>query len=226
MKKLILLFGLFLSLNSFGQIIQFPSVRVISFTDGNVLIADSNGNLIDGGISASDLASVGAISYFLFDTASNIVGYKSLKKQASIGVEKSITLNNLSNGDNLIGSFVTDSAVPNLTNLVEGIFNGRMKCRRNGGGANREVYLKFELYKRATGGAETLLGTSSMSSEIIDGGFTFAQPNLAKAGDDVLASDDRLVWKFYFNVIGSGGNPDAILYYEGATSSRVTTPIN
>jgi hypothetical protein len=156
--------------------------------------------------------------FFLNDTVSDIGGiYTVMDPNLTGEVESSIVTSGLGVGDaQALNNYATVIGQPSFTELTSGIYDVHLHAARTAG--NRGVVLYAELYKRASGGTETLLSTSELSALIIlksplDLHFTIPS-------DITILSDDRLVIKLFANVTGGGLDVDVTIYQEGNNASR------
>jgi hypothetical protein len=203
-----------------------PSAPVVSNT-GVLSLAAGTGIAVSGSTGAITISATGsaggATLYFNPSVASDISGYYSISQTLLSSPETTLTASSSGGTPALVGAFATPSGYPNTTQLDAGIwiFTTYLSVASSGG------YAYAEIYKRATGGAETLLGTSDQTVNItsltpVPAAFTF---NEAFAAQTVLATD-RVVIKLYY--VHAGGSTNTLTaYFEGTTHySYVQTSIN
>jgi len=119
--------------------------------------------------------------------------YYELSTSATTTSEQTISATTGSYGTVLVGGFMTPVGVPNTTSIPAGILSFYLHSYDGGNNHNFNIYC--QLYKRDTGGTETLLFTSDQSAVIgnvvsmviTDGYFSGA----------TLDASDRLVVKVY-----------------------------
>ena len=82
----------------------------------------------------------------------------------------------------------------------------------------------FEVYKRTSAGAETLIGTSS--NTIAPSLGTYVEFSATAIWNDgIFLPTDRIVLKFYGSKIGGGSNPTYDFQFGGSTPVRSLVPI-
>jgi len=94
--------------------------------------------------------------------------------------------------------------------------------RRTAGTGNSEFY--FEVYKRTSGGAETLITTSGNTIPVINTGYSEFSAT-ALWNDGMFLATDRIVLKFYGSKIVGGSNPTYDFQFGGSTPIRSLVPI-
>lgn len=123
----------------------------------------------------------------------------------------------------LLGSLVSDAGVleGNTTPInVTTIGN----VRRSSGSVFDRADFYFEVYKRDSGGTETLIGTSSNTAEVSSDDFQeFFADCLIQ--DTLFTATDRLVLKFYGNVRAGGGGETYQFQYGGSQPVRTLFPV-
>jgi hypothetical protein len=123
--------------------------------------------------------------------------------------------------DQLIASLISPV---NLINGNPGVFNvtttGNI-TRLTGSG---EAEFFFRIYKRDSGGVETLLGTSGNTIPVINTGYSefFAT---AIWNDGIFDVTDSIVLKYYANRISGGSNPTYQFQFGGDQPVRTIVPI-
>lgn len=165
--------------------------------------------------------SVSNLSYYFYNTASDVGGYLKMLATPSTGGVQNIDNASVVNGQ-LLASFVTEPGVPGLLFLQGGLDIFHIHAVQTGGTKTTKLYAN--VYKRASGGAETLINTIT-TSDVLTGTPTDFHDNgtIADPGIALLATD-RLVIKFYADVSGGGSAPDVRLQVEGTTYSGVRFP--
>jgi len=156
--------------------------------------------------------------FFLSNNASDIGGYYTLFAEETGETASSLTSSALGVGDDqLLWSFATESGLPNLEFLSLGVYTATFFAEASG---NKTARLYWRLYKRAAGGAETLLMTSEESDELTDSLSQFVMSATVTEDIDVDTTD-RLVLKVYANVTGSGNDVTVTFWMEGDYNSRI-----
>lgn len=161
------------------------------------------------------------IDYFFNDTVSDIGGiYREMTDADLGGVESTLTVAGLGVGANqALYNFATIAAGAGLNNLHAGIYGIHFHAERTVG--NRDVRIYTGIYTR-TGGVDTLRTTSELSNLVT--AKTSFDIHAVLAADVPILTTDRIVIKFFTNVVGGGANVTIVLYQEGTTDSHMTIP--
>jgi len=87
-----------------------------------------------------------------------------------------------------------------------------------------EAEFFFRIYKRTSGGVETLIGTSSNTIPVVNTGYSefFAT---AIWNDGIFGTTDTIVLKYYANRISGGSNPSYDFQFGGGQPVRTIVPI-
>jgi hypothetical protein len=114
--------------------------------------------------------------------------------------------------------------LPNLIVGNPGVLNITTigNIRRTAGTGNAEFY--FEVYKRTSGGVETLITTSGNTIPVINTGYAEFSAT-ALWNDGIFLATDRIVLKFYGSRITGGSNPTYDFQFGGSTPVRSLVPI-
>jgi len=205
-----------------------PSAPVVSNT-GVLSVAAGAGIAVSAAtgditISATGSAS-GATLYFNKSVPSDIPTYFDMSTTLLSAPETTLTATTSGGTPVLVGAFATPVGYPNTTQIDAGIWNFTAYASVAAAGNTSVIY--GEIYKRSSGGTETLLGTSDNSVDInsITPTPVALSFNEAFAAATILATD-RVVVKFYY--VHNGGSPDTLtMYFEGTSHySYVQTTIN
>lgn len=186
------------------------------------LINDGD-NGISHFISLEDLPS--NLVLYATSTASDIGGYSkivtSITDPSYDVIAVDITTGAISASNQLIASLATSA---NIIIGNPGLFNVSTigNIRRTAGSGTAEFY--FEVYKRTSGGTETLITTSSNTSAI---NSTIYSQFSATAlwNDGIFLATDRIVLKFYGTKVGGGSDPTYDFQFGGSNPVRTTVPI-
>ncbi len=168
-------------------------------------------------------ASLLGFSTFMFSSInSDIGGYESMPILSlySAGALATITTAGVGTSGTLLATFATASNYPGITAIPVGLFSFYFKTQKSVGGINYYTYC--ELYKRASGGAETLLATSDNSAQTAANTLVQQTVTAAIATIITLLSTDRLVVKIYAKTLSSTASID--LTYDDTTNSRIEAP--
>lgn len=144
------------------------------------------------GISRGGGGGAGGQLYY-FNISNTQSPYYEFSTTATTASEQTISATTGASQTAYVGGFMTPSTLPNITNFPAGILSFYLHCYDGNTNHNFDVYC--ELYKRTTGGTETLLFTSdpvavignTPEMVITDGYFSGGTLNIS----------DRLVVKIY-----------------------------
>jgi hypothetical protein len=157
---------------------------------------------------------------FLYDTASDVAGYKKALTTHSTGAKDNVVAT-IDATPKLIEEWVTEPGVPGVTFIGEGIWHLHIHAAKTAGTKTVKIYAEF--YKRThPGGVETLLGTTEQTANLA-GAETAYDVEVALSEQEVNDTD-RPVCKVYGTPGGAGTDPEVTIYYEGDTSARFETP--
>lgn len=169
----------------------------------------------------------GLSNYYFYKTVSDIGSpYYDAEITASGGATQTLTFAGVVDGDT-VGTFATKLGYPNIMLLPSGLIKLRLYLENTGSGGSKSMQVYAEIYKRSSGGTETLLTTSGLTPIIAITGVT-AQYNISAIliNDVNFLTTDRVVVKLKATVTGGGSAPDLILSMEDNTASRVELPIS
>ena len=164
----------------------------------------------------------GVLTYMFSSVNSDIATYESMPSLSSytIGALATKTTAGVSTTPTLLEVFATDIGFPNVTTIPIGLFTSHFETEKLAGSNNYYVY--FEVYKRTSGGTETLLSTSDISCQFAVNTViqhTLTAPSLTAIP---LLSTDRIVIKIYGVMLSSTAT--IYLYYDDTTSARLELP--
>jgi hypothetical protein len=158
--------------------------------------------------------------YEFANTASGVSTYLTAQWLADFtpGPKANITVT-VSTANTLIQSFITESGYPNITVLPVGTI--AITCETKKASGNRTYTCYAEIYRRTTGGTETLLATTESSQSTVN---TVVQQTLpAYIAVPVTFNDtDRIVTKIYART--SQGNDNITLSFDNNTNSGIQLP--
>jgi len=167
---------------------------------------------VDGAIASS------VWNFFLTNNSADIGGYYYMEVDDDGGTIQELTSSALSAGnDQLLWSFITESGYPGIDLLSLGIYTATLFLYKSG---TKSVEIYWKLFKRDTGGTETELMTSSLTSELTDSRTQYII-SASKVEDIEIDTTDRIVLKIYANVGSSGSNPTVTLTMEADYDSRI-----
>ena len=161
------------------------------------------------------------LNLFFTDTASSEVsGYYEMLFTETGASSSTLTKNSVSDGD-LLWSFISPQ-FEDADQLIAGLYVASIWSEQD---SNKTVTLTAKLYKRDSGGTETLLLETSTSDEIPKDTKTQIIMSGFLENDEAISSTDRVVIKIYANVSGGGGAPNITIYMEGTDDSRIAVRI-
>jgi len=123
--------------------------------------------------------------------------------------------------DQLLWSFVTEAGEPGMDVLALGAYTTALFLEKTG---NKDVRVYWKLFKRNTGGTETEILQSAASDYLTDSISQYVLSGYLNE-DQALDTTDRLVFKLYANVSGTGTDVTVKLTMEGDYDSRITINI-
>lgn len=163
------------------------------------------------------------VDYFFNNTASDVGGiYFDMTSAALGGGESTLSTSGLiaSTNDQALINFLTDETGGlGILDIPAGTFEVHFHAERTAGNSTVNIYA--EIYKRASGGAETLI-TTSQTSGAVTSKAVFSLFAHTTADVDLLVTD-RIVVKLLAN-LGSGSGATVVIYAEGTTVSRLAFP--
>jgi hypothetical protein len=159
--------------------------------------------------------------YMLSGTNSDISGYESavpLALYVSGGL--ATTSQTVTTTETLLEEFATGVGYPSATAIPVGLISAHWQTEKTSG--PQSYYSYFKLYKRSSGGTETLLLTSGSSSETALN--TTQQVNIVAYNSTIipLLTTDRLVMKVYAIMVS--GSATITLRWDDATDARFQLP--
>ena len=206
--------------NAGSEVLKILSSGVAKYYNTNRDISDLY-HLVDKKYVDEAVTSLGA-RYYMLDTDSGISDYKLCSTTPSAGSEQSISKNDLTNDQYVIGWISPNTNEPDK--LIAGVYNWRIYAEKTGSGT-KTLRLYWKLIERKSDNSEVVIGTSVVSNEIVTGKNSYIIP-LTLSADYDIASDSYMVGKIYAEVSGSGNDPSIILYYEGNSDSHWKIPVN
>lgn len=160
--------------------------------------------------------------FFFNNTVSDLGGiYYDMTNSDLDGAESFIETAGLAaaTDDQTMNNFATLINEPGLKSVHTGKFDVHLHVEKMSGTSSVNIYAG--LYKRATGGAETLIATTEVSGVITSKGSVTLHGNIL-ADVDTLESD-RIIIKCLGN-LGAGSGATVRLYQEGTTTSHLALP--
>ena len=193
----------------------------------------SNGNITaQGNVSATYFIGDGSRltgmvpSFQTYVFANNTTGingyYKAVIGGSFTAVTQGSISNTVSTANTYIGGFITDTGYPNETQIPAGTFTCYFESTKSTG--NQDYYIYYEVYKRTTGGTETLLLTSDQSSLSASNIKIQQQVQALLLSPTNLNTTDRLVFKFYAAVASGVQTPTITIQFDDGDQSYIIAP--
>lgn len=186
----------------------------------------------DGNLSASDTDVLAALEtldetpiggglsvFYLETTASDIGGYKEMTVTYANDSARNSSASIVADAT-AIEEWASASNEPNQTVLIGGVYSFHFHAQQTAGTKSSTIYA--ELYKRASGGGETLLVTFHETTDLT--GASTAYTIHVVVTEQVILATDRLVLKVLGNEGGAGTDPTAQIDYQSTTITRLEFP--
>jgi hypothetical protein len=159
--------------------------------------------------------------YSLANTASGVSDYMVLKSLANytIGTQNT-TSKTVTTTPTLLTSFITDVGFPNITTIPSGDITLEFDTTKASGVGN--YYCYAEVYKRTSGGVETLLETTGNTSASTVNTSIQQRVNKFVATPISLDLTDRLVVKIYAVMVTTSASIS--ISFDGAADGAFTIP--
>jgi len=158
------------------------------------------------------------LNFFLSDDAADVGSYYYMYPTESGDGYSELTSPSLSAGDDqLLWSFVTEAGEPGIDQLALGAYTATLFLKKTG---KKDVRVYWKLFKRDTGGTETEILQSAESNQLTTDNSQYLISAYLNE-DQSLDSTDRLVFKLYANVSGTGTDVTVTLTMEGDYDSRL-----
>jgi len=202
------------------------SSDTITFTSSDNILSITGDSSTDGiditAGSALPTYLVGAGIYMFSGTNSDIAGYESAPYLGlfTAGAPASAS-NTVTTTPTLLEEFATDLGYPNVTAIPIGLASFHYETQKSAGSNNYYSYV--ELYKRTSGGTETLLGISDYSSQTAVNTVVQVTVTLYIASPLSLGATDRLVAKVYAVMVSSSAT--IFVRYDDTTNARMQIPM-
>lgn len=184
-----------------------------------------NGDLKSNTISATtyyNLPTYSLQTYLFISSASTISGYTQMIELSNfVSAATASQSQTVTTTPTLLATFATNVGYPNITALPIGNITAHYETQKTAGSNNYYTY--FQLYKRTSGGVETLLVTSDNSSQSalntrVQNTVSAFLPSIT-----ILNLTDRIVIKIYAVMLSASAN--ITIYYDDSTFSRLELPI-
>jgi len=130
-------------------------------------------------------------------------------------------ITSVSTSPTLLANFATNLNYPNTTVIPSGIATVHFETQKNLGSIDYQCYA--EIYKRSSGGTETLLQTSDLTTLVSTNSVIQQFVTFIFATNTTILTTDRIVVKIYAQMI-SGVNRNITLFYDATTNSRLELP--
>lgn len=160
------------------------------------------------------------ILYFLNTDSPDVAGADRL---SSIYDTSEVTLTGagLADGNTLMGTWITDTNVPNIR-ILEGNMRVHVTGKKTGGTKNAQFY--YEVWKCNAAGTDIELISTSEYTNILTNARTDYRI-WALSDETSFNYSDRIKIKGYAYVTGGGSAPTVEAYIQGASNTRLTIPV-
>ena len=234
------------SLGSLTSLTATGNANVGNLGTAGLIVATGNvtgGNLVTAGqVSAGNVVATGNVTatyyigdgsyltglygvvgqYLFANIASNVSPYYQavFVSEYEAGTTGTAT-QTVSNTPTLLVSFLTNTGFPNQTYIPVGVIDFSYETQKASGASTYTTYA--EIYKRTTGGTETLLLTSDVTSTSALN--TLIQQRVSATNSMVIPLDitDRILVKIYAQIL-SGANASITVRWDDATSAGFDLP--
>jgi len=185
---------------------------------------NASGNIIGGTISAttySNLPTTGVLTYVFISGASSISSYKqAVPLNSYVAGPLSTSATTVTTTPTILGVFATNIGQPNITVIPSGDINVHYDVEKASGSNNYYTYA--EIYKRTSGGTETLLTTSDVSPQSSSNGVLNIDVTALLTSNTLLDLTDRIITKIYAVMLSSSATIS--LRIDDATNARIELP--
>lgn len=202
---------------AWNQGIPLGTGTVFNFR-GTEVQASISGSVVDIYVSGTSQGATSNI-YFLISGSAGIGSYDLMTVSFPTG-NFTFYQSAISATGTIIQTWITESNQPNTAFISDGIYHLHVHATRTNG--TQTVKLLYQLFKRTSGGSETLLVTSELSPAVPTSETEFDLENFLV--EQQLNTSDRLVVKVYGVPSGGGSTPTIQLKAEGNTLSRFEIP--
>jgi len=160
-------------------------------------------------------------TYMFSSTNSDIVGYESMPTLTDyVAGALATDTASVGTGGAILQEFATNLGYPNTTVLSAGLYTCHFETQKASGSNN--YYCYFELYKRSSGGVETLLATSDNTTQVSINTIVQQTTTATIATNQVMLATDRIVVKIYAVMLSATVNISIL--YDNNTDSRLELP--
>jgi hypothetical protein len=162
-------------------------------------------------------------AYYLTSAASDMGGGR-LEMITTIPPGGGFGISNSAVADGtMLANFCSVNGYPNVTSIPSGVMSFRVQAIQTGGTKTSRLYVEF--YTRTNpGGVDTVIATSALSA-VLTGVSQEIGADVVTSVINNLALTDRLGVRIIADVSGAGTDPDITINIQGATFSRVSTPL-
>jgi len=163
----------------------------------------------------------GILTYVLTNDSSDISTYYDLTALPAFtaGSAASVPVS-VTTSETLLASFATNVGYPNTTIIPSGVITSHYETTKGSGGQSYTT--RFRLYKRSSGGTETLLITSDNSTATTANTAQQQSPLAIVASDITLDPTDRLVLKVFATMESSSAT--ITLAFDNGTGALIRIP--
>lgn len=167
-------------------------------------------------------ATASRASFYFASSASDIATYSSapITTLYSVGALTNNGGTVVTTSPTLLKAFATNSGYPNVTSIQPGIFTIHYDAAKASGSNNYYTYA--EIYKRTSGGTETLIATTDNSAPSAVNTTLSITVTSPLSTAVTLNLTDRIVVKIY--AVMAASTATVTLYWDDSTSARVELP--
>jgi len=160
--------------------------------------------------------------YSLANTASGVSDYMVLKSLDAYTVgTQNTTTTTVTTTPTILTSFITDVGFPNITSIPSGDIVVEFDTQKASGVGG--YYCYAEIYKRTTGGTETLIATTGNSSSSTLNTQIQQRVNVYISTPVSLVVTDRIVVKIYAVMLTTSASISIL--FDGAADGALTLPV-
>lgn len=161
-------------------------------------------------------------TYMFSGVNSDISGYESMPILTAYTAGALATkTTNVGTTATLMEEFATDLGYPAVTTLPAGIYTIHFDTQKASGSNN--YYCYAEVYKRTSGGTETLLSTSDNTTQVAINTVVSQTVAAVLTTNTTILSTDRIVVKIYGVMLSASANID--IRYDNNTDARLEMPL-
>ncbi len=187
------------------------------YSEGKIITSDASGNA-----RWEYPASYATQTYMFSQNNSDIFGYEQAVALSVYTTGATATITSaVTTSPTLIASFATNQNYPNLTVIPNGNITVHYETQKGAGSNNYYTYA--EIYKRTTGGTETLIATTDNSTQASVNTVIQTTVSAFLSSNIFLDITDRIVVKIYGVMLSASAQ--ITVRYDDNTDSRLELPV-